>query len=309
MNADENTSIRVNLDSATVATAKAESPAVVGELLGVGDAQLDYAHAKLTFDHLIDPSQSIAAVTGQIDRMVDAARQLAGPSATPDVSFASLRRFLYVEGPWNDHRAFAYDHDDPLGQRIEHKLLATYLATRRGNCVSMPTLFLILADRLGLDVGLATAPLHIFLRYRSESGRVVNIEATNGGHPVRDEWYREQMPISDRAVESGLYLRTLSRREGVALLATTMLEHLIERGRFGEALAVSTIILGHAPRDGYTLVKQGSVCTALIEEEFTARYRTPALIPLRMRARYDWLVRQNRAAFYAADALGWEPVE
>ena len=286
-----------------------DAVAVVGDILRTGDADLDYGDAKVAFDHLIDLSRSIAAVTGQIDRMVDAARQLAGPSATPDASFASLRRFLYVDGPWNDHRAFAYDHADPLGQRIENKLLATYLATKRGNCVSMPALFLIIADRLGLDVGLATAPLHLFLRYRSESGRVVNIEATNGGHPVRDDWYRQQMPMTDRAIDSGLYLRTLSRREGVALMATTVLEHLIARGRFDEALAVSAVILRHAPRDGYTMVKRGSVCAALIETAFTARYRTPALIPLRMRSRYDWLVRQNRAAFADAESLGWEPVQ
>lgn len=36
------------------------------------------------------------------------------------------------------------------------KLLSRYLDSRRGDCVSMPILFLILADRLGLDVSLST---------------------------------------------------------------------------------------------------------------------------------------------------------
>ncbi len=302
-------SVKVHWCQADVAVPVSVDPvAVVRAVLSVDDAGLDYGRAKLAFDQIIDPSHVVADTMAQLDRMADGARQLAGPAASADARLAALRQLLYVDGSWNDHRAFAYDQADPLGQRIGNKLLATFLATRRGNCVSMPALFLVLAEKLELDVALATAPLHVFLRYQSESGRVLNIEATSGGHPSRDAWYREQMPMSDRAIESGLYLRALTKREGVALLATTVLEHLIEQRRYGEALGVSEIILEHAPRDAYTMVKQGSVCAELIRTEFTAKYRTPALIPPALRARYLMLIQRNRSTFEAAEALGWEPV-
>jgi hypothetical protein len=32
----------------------------------------------------------------------------------------------------------------------------------------------------------------------------MNLETTSGGHPARAIWYRQQMPMPDRAVESGL---------------------------------------------------------------------------------------------------------
>lgn len=246
-------------------TAPVDPVAIVRAVLSVGDAALDYARAKLAFDRIVDPASPASGTASRIERLAADALRLAGPGASPDARLAGLRRLLYVAGPWNDHRPFGYDHDDPLGQRIGSKLLATYLATRRGNCVSMPALFLILADRLGLDVAFATAPLHVFVRYRSERGTVVNIEATSGGHPSRDEWYREQMPMSGRAVASGLYLRSLSKREGVALLATTVLEHLIAQRRLPEALDVANVILRHAPRDAYTMVKAGTICGALIQ--------------------------------------------
>lgn len=287
--------------------ASADLVAAVCGILSIEDARLDYGHAKLALDRLIEPADSTAATMATLDRMADDARDLAGPSPTPDMLFAALRRLIYEAGPWNNHRPFAYDHDDPLGQRIGNKLLSTYLATRRGNCVSMPALFLILADRLGSDVALATAPLHVFVRYRSESGRVLNLETTSGAHPARDEWYRRHMPMTDRAIASGLYMRSLSKREGVALLATTLLEHLMEQRRFDEALAVSKIILRHAPRDGYTMVKQGSVYAKMIEAEFTRKYRVPALIPTLLRSRYLTLMHLNRAPFQAAEALGWDP--
>lgn len=236
----------------------------VRNILSVPDAALDYDRAKLALDRLIDPAIDSATVMASIARMVTIARQMAGSSVDTDTTLKALRTLVYEAGPWNENRPFAYDHADPLGQGISNKLLATYLATRRGNCVSMPILFLILADRLGIDMALATAPLHILLRHREDSGRVVNFEATSGAHPARGEWYRRNMPMTDRAIASGLYMRSLSRREGVALMATTVLDHLIEQGRFAQALQVSETILRHAPRDGYTMVRQASACGELI---------------------------------------------
>lgn len=290
-------------------SAAADPVAVVRAILSVADAELDYARAKLAFDRLIDPSHDAEDTLAQLDRLAEDARRLAGPAAAPDARFAALRRLIYQDGPWNDHRAFAYDLDDPLGQAIPAKLLANYLASRRGNCISMPILLLILAERLGLEVALATAPLHVFLRYRGESGRVVNIEATSGGHPARDEWFRQTMPMSDRAIESGLYMRTLSRREGVAQMATTVVEHLVLEGRFDAAAGVSGAILRHAPRDAYTMVRHGSACAELIRTEFTEKYPARALIPPALRARYVLLCQRNRSMLEAAEALGWEPVE
>ncbi len=278
-------------------------------ILGVDDAEVDYCRAKLAVDRLIEPATDVDAASDILDALAAEARRMAGPSSAADRQLAALRALIYEAGPWNDSRPFAYDHDDPLGQQIGNKLLATYLATRRGNCVSMPALFVILAEKLGLEVALATAPLHIFVRYRTEGGRVVNLEATSGAHPARDEWYRSNMPMSDRAIASGLYMRSLSKREGVALLATTLLEHLIEQRSHSVALAVSEVILRHTPRDAYTMVKQGTICGALIEAEFAANYRIPSLIPPLLRARYLTLVRRNQAAFEAAEALGWEPVQ
>lgn len=125
---------------------------------------------------------------------------------------------------------------------------------------------------------------------------------------MRDEWYREVMPMADRAVESGIYLRSLSRRENVAAMATTVLEHLMKRDRFNEALAVSEVILRHAPNDAYTMAKQGTACGALLHEEFEAKYPIPALIPPPSRPRYLMLAARNHRMFAAAEALGWEAV-
>lgn len=283
--------------------------AAVDSLLSLPDDQLDYAYAKVTLDTLVDPATDVSAVMLELDHWVEQARLVAGPVAAGGEMLGALRTLIYEPGPWNDHRPFAYDHSDPLGQSLPGRLLANYLATRRGNCVSMPILFLILADRLGLNMALATAPLHVFCRYTDASGRVVNLETTSGAHPTRDEWFRQKMPMTDRAIANGIYMRTLSRRESVALMAHAVVEHLIADRRHAEAVEVAAIILRRNPRDAYAMVKQGTAYAHMIDAEFVNKYPMPFLIPAYLRPRYDLLDGKNQSLFEAAKALGWEPVD
>src|SRR3546814_1123946 len=98
-------------------------------------------------------------------------------------------------------------------------------------------------EKLGLNVHLSTAPLHMFVRYTNpQNQRDLSIEPTSGGYPTRDVWYRENLPMSDMAVEQGLYLKTLTKRESIAHMATTVMEYLMVKGRYQEAIAVGYAI-------------------------------------------------------------------
>lgn len=271
------------------------------------DSQLDYGRAKLAFDRLVDPSSNAEAALAEIDRLAARATALAGAGASSAVKLAALRRVIYESGAWNGNRPFSYDHADPLGQNVRNKLISTYLTTRRGNCVSMPILVLLVGERMGLNLALSTAPLHIFLRFTDENGREINIEATSGAHPARTLWYRQNLPMTDRAIESGLYMRTLSRREAVAHMASTVVDFLMSKGRLQDAIAVGEVILQHYPRDGYTLVKLGTAYGELMRVEYHERFPIPAMIPSGLRQRYALLAQRNQRIFQAAEALGWEP--
>ena len=178
----------------------------------------------MAFDRIIDPSLAADAALREVGRLATRAAALAGHNATDAAKLAAARRVIYESGAWNGNRPFSYDYADPLGRNIRNKLLSTYLATRRGNCVSMPILMLLVGERMGLNLSLSTAPLHVFVRYTDPAGREMNLEATSGGHPARTAWYRQNQPMSDRSIESGLYMRTLTRREVVALMADVVME-------------------------------------------------------------------------------------
>ena len=271
------------------------------------EAQLDYLQTTIAFEKLIDPASDATITEAMVARMVDAARQMAGPNPTDKYKLAAIRKAIYDSGPWNYDRAFSYDLADPFGQKLENRRLSTYIKTRKGNCVSMPTLFLIVADRMGLNVHLATAPLHMFVRYTDQAGTVSNLEPTSGGHAAPDAFYREKMPMTDRAIESGAYMRTLSKRETVAELATTVMDALIDQRRFQEAVDVADAILTVNPRESYVMAKKGTALAGMMQAEFVDKYPNPQLIPAKLRPRYRQLAEMNAATFKAAEALGWEP--
>ncbi|MCL4716752.1 MAG: hypothetical protein KJZ75_17720 [Hyphomonadaceae bacterium] len=268
-----------------------------------------YLQTKLAFDSVISPSANGATASRVIDGMVVAARALAGSNADDTRKLAAVRTVIYEAGAWNDNRPFAYDMRDPLGRNINNKLLATYVSTRLGNCVSMPVLFLIVADRLGLNVALATAPHHVFVRYTDAEGRAVNLETTSGGHPARDVWYRQNMPMTDLALSNGIYMRTLSPRESVATMALTVGEFLLGAGRYPEVIDVAEVIGEYAPRDVGPILLAAEAYGRLFAQEFENRYPTPDAIPPNLHARYRELATMNASLYAHAEALGWRPSE
>lgn len=288
----------------------AHSPSTAQSL--VSDAitsQSDLTTTKLALDKLVDPSIDEAAVRRELDLLAAQARTVAGANATDEQKINAVRRVIYKAGPWNDNRPFTYDHDDPLGLNVQNKLLSTYLRTRRGNCVSMPTLFLILADRLDLNVSFGTAPLHVFIRYTDPRGRAFSIETTSGANLAQPEWYRQNLPMTDRAIETGLYMRTLTRRETVAHMASTVMEARLNGGKFQDAIDIGTAILKQFPRDGYTLIKRGHAHGELLRVECIERFPSRNAMPPEVRTRCDSLAKQNDEDFGMAEAMGWTPAK
>ena len=285
---------------------QAEIVQTVTALLSAPDEEIDFARAKLTIDALVDPGIDVDARLAQIDEMVRRIQAMIPPNATGVQKLEAVRAFIYDSGTWNGHRPFQYDMDDPLGTKLPNKLLANYLESRRGNCVTMPFLFIILADRLGLNVSASTAPLHVFVKYHDEAtGTTFNLETTSGALPARDAHYRKNLPMTDKAVANGVYMQALTRKEAVAVMATLLMEHAIEQGRFETAIAVGDVVLEHYPRYVYAMLKKGSAFFKIMKRDFFGRYPSVDEIPAEKRPTFEHLSRNNRLAFSQAEALGW----
>ena len=114
------------------------------------------------------------------------------------------------------HKPFHYDYDDYTGEKDMRNMFVTKcLATGFGQCASMPGVYLVLAEKLGVKAYLTIAPQHSFIKHLDNSGYIVNYEPTSNWE-ISDKWYKDNMFISAEAVRSGIYLDTLNSKQVVA---------------------------------------------------------------------------------------------
>jgi regulator of sirC expression with transglutaminase-like and TPR domain len=292
-----------------IPTAHADVRSDVRELFTRDMATIDLARVKVEIDQMIDPSINVERQLAQIDQMVATIQSMIPVGADSWAKVQTIRQYIYEPGPWNDYRAFSYDHDDPYGLDVQNKLLADYIQDRRGNCITMPFLFIILGQRLGLDVTPSMAPLHVFVKFTDDDGVTHNLETTSGAGRARDQHYRDHLPITDDAIANGVFLAPLSNEEAVAVIAVVVVEHLIKEGRLHDAMAVADIVLDHYPNFAYAMVKKGSAAYLLLQSEFYERYPTAADVPEDQRPYLTYLQRVNQTTFETAENLGWRQLE
>ena len=109
--------------------------------------------------------------------------------------------------------------------------LAGLLRTRRGSCVSMPLIYLVIGQRLGLPVHLVTLGKHYFIRWE-EPGYRMNIETTSvekiAMTPDDSVYLDVEGMTRDRL--TGNQLRNLTNREVVSNLFFTRSAYWATKG-------------------------------------------------------------------------------
>ncbi|WP_054312674.1 transglutaminase family protein [Mesorhizobium sp. 1M-11] len=288
-----------------------DSAKLVRDIVDAPAEKLTFTQAKLAVDKFIDPALNEGEVRSEIDEMVVTVRKMLSTlpqeaAATDMEKMKALRAFIYEPGQWNDGEPFQYDLSDPFGQQPGAQQLSHYLKTKKGNCVSMPILFIVLGERLGLDLTLSTAPLHVFVKFTDRAtGQTWNLETTSGAGFTRDSHYRKIMPMTDEAIANGIYLKKLSRQEALSVIATGILDNLLAAQRYDDAIAVADVLIEANPADAYAMAKKGTAYYRLLDREFISKYPKESDIPAGMLPRALELQRANQAAFAKAEALGW----
>jgi hypothetical protein len=119
------------------------------------------------------------------------------------------------------HLPYEYDFEDPFGKKDYCQFFVTKLMrTRKGQCRSLPLLYLILAEELGVKAWLAYSPQHSYVKLQDEKQNWYNLELTNG-HYSADSWILGSSFIKAEALKNQLYMDTLSKK---ALIAGTLNE-------------------------------------------------------------------------------------
>jgi regulator of sirC expression with transglutaminase-like and TPR domain len=184
--------------------------------------------------------------------------------------------------------------------------MSHYLATRKGNCVSMPVLFVILGQKLGLPITLAIAPNHVFAKYKRDNGEWLNIEATTGG-TKSDSKYQEELGITPRAIATGIYLRPLSRRETLLVPVGTLMQVYEETRPPEQVLPLTDAVLQVDPKNIVALLVRRDAYRRIVYERYAKRYPSPDQMPPSMRDGYMDIYRNQVALVEKIESLGWVP--
>lgn len=281
----------------------------IQSLLATPEAELDLAKAKLTIDRLIDPDVNVSRTLVQLDAMAAQVKAQLPPGANRRTKLVTLMTYLYQPDPSSGQPPFSYDLDDPFGKNINNKLLTTYLNTRKGNCVSMPVLFVILAQKIGLDATLSTAPEHVLAKFRDDDGQMVNVENTSVG-TKSDSSYARDMNITAGALTNGIFLRRLSKRESVVVMIGTLMEFYGQQDQQARRIAVADLGLRADPKNVEAMLQKGGAYYRLLKQQYLDKYPTPAQIPPEQRQNFETLARNHLLWFNKAEALGWrEPTQ
>lgn len=169
----------------------------------------------------------------------------------------------------------------------------------------MPILVVILGQRLGLPLTLATAPSHVLVKFADDTQQAwVNLEATAGGFKY-DSSYERETGITPTAIQNELYLRPLKPHESVGVIASTLMEYYGTQQDGDKALDVADLALAANPKDPVALLWKANAYYLQLQARYVRHYPNAADIPLAKVADYQRLSRENLAWFAKAEKLGW----
>ncbi len=193
----------------------------IEDILKLPENQINLLQASLVLAKDFYPNLKEESFVYVIDYLANRFQYYFGKYTEPEDRIRAMNTYLYRKGYWNDSVVFCYDDDDLHASKLDNKFINGYLASKKGSCITMPMLYMLLGEKLGYPIAAVRSPKHFFVRYIADpkdSKFKANIEATNGGGYMSDKRYKSDVLIPDKAIKNGVYLRTLSKKEYIASL-------------------------------------------------------------------------------------------
>ncbi len=124
-----------------------------------------------------------------------------------------------------------YDFKDFMGKDdYKQMFVSKLMMTGKGQCHSMPLLYLAIAEQVGAKAYLSLAPEHSFIQFFDDQSNRLSFETTNG-NLVSQNWMLQSGFINAAALKNKTYLDTLSQRRLYAQCLADLL--LGYENRFG----------------------------------------------------------------------------
>jgi tetratricopeptide (TPR) repeat protein len=157
-----------------------------------------------------------------LSALVDRAREAVAGSTTPVETIEQLNRFFFQ----SEQFQVTYDLSSS-----DYLLPGPVLAGKKGYCVGLATLYLILTEELNLPIHAVATPKHIFLRWDDGKFRR-NIELFQEGREVPDKDYIREQKIPQASIARGVFLANLTDKQFLGFIHQNLGVLESQRGEF-----------------------------------------------------------------------------
>lgn len=165
----------------------------------------------------------IDEIAGELDR------RLSLRGYNEELLVRGMNRYFFKE------LGFQAAAGDPRKGGLRNLHLHHVLDTRRGHCLSLSLLYVVLARRVKMPAWGVSVPGHFFVRYQSKKLRR-NVETTLGGKEFTDQYYSEKYRPSRESVEKGAYLVNLAGPQIIVEMLNNRAAYYHSRGEDEKAL-------------------------------------------------------------------------
>lgn len=110
----------------------------------------------------------------------------------------------------------SYDYDDYNGKKSYTSFFVSkLLRTKRGQCHSMPLLYLILCEATNTEANWAFSPKHTYVKFKDAQGSWYNLELTCG-YIVSDAFIMGSNFITAEALKNKIYMEPQTKKQALA---------------------------------------------------------------------------------------------
>jgi len=212
----------------------------IDEMLALPDEEIDVGLGALLIGKEYDPDLDVRRYLKKLDKMADELRSRISDEAQPREIIAVIGRYVFQE--------LGYVVPKEEGQNAGDNFLHVLLERGEGECSRLSTLYVALAERLGLPLFGVSAPRHLFVRY-VRGGTRINIETTLKGVSPPDSYYVARYHVPDTPAAARFYMASLSKRDFLAALLSNLAAAQLQEGNLKEALDVCWKSLAVCPND------------------------------------------------------------
>ena len=208
--------------------------------LSIQEKNIDIAEVALNLAKEFRPDLNVKKYLSVINKMVSQVKPAMKKNLDPKSKIQILNDYFY------NKFKFSYDLDDPMLQKERNRFLTGLIDSKKGSCITLPLLYIVLAQRLDLSIYPVLAPSHTFVRYVGKDP--INIEATAKGIRLSDRKYTKDFLIPSQSVSSGAYMKKLTYKEYLSeLIMINAVEHFFKGNKIQAGLKYIDIAIKLRP--------------------------------------------------------------